>query len=199
MPLRVFMKKILPVLFLIACFGNIAYASGDAPGLVENWFAAMKRTVENPTTFDIYRPLNVHHMRWNFTDEQIARYNETPGGLGLGISRVEGYHEHFLYAMGFADSHSRFQGVFGYGWLASVFKPGSFFNISGGFTISAQMRNEYYYIPIPLPLPVAGVDVGPLSLQGAYVPGWRGFGNISIIWLNLKIPLKWLGRQNPPA
>jgi len=183
------MKKVLSILFFIVCLGSIAHASDNSAGLLGNWFAAMKRTATDPTTINIYRPLHVHHARFNYTDEQIARYNETPGGLGLGVSRFEGRIEHTLYAVGFTDSNYKFQGVFGYGWTAKALKPESFFNISGGFTITMQMRHEYNYIPLPLPLPLAGVNAGPIAVQASYVPGWDGIGHVAIIWLKLRIKI----------
>ena len=183
------MKKIFAILFFTVCFAGAAYAAEDSPGLFESWFAAMGRTLKSPTGIDIYRPVWVHHMRWNYSQEQIDRYNENPGGLGFGINRVEGYREHSLSALVFTDSNYRTQGVLGYGWLARLNEPGTFFNIGGGFTVTLQMRHEYFYIPLPLPLPLAGVDIGPFSLQTAYVPGWPGMGNVAIFWLRLTIPI----------
>jgi len=181
------MNKIFLILFFIACLGNTALASEDDSGWFSNWLTAMQQTVKSPTTYDVYLPFYVRHMRWNYSKEQIDRYNESPGGFGLGISRLDGYNEDTLYVMGFTDSNYHFQGVFGYGWLTKAFAPENFFNVSGGITISAQMRHEYNYIPIPLPLPLASVDFGPLSLQGSYVPGWPGMGNVAIFWVKLKI------------
>jgi len=183
------LNKFLLILFLTVSLGNTALASDNEPGLFENWFNAMERTVKAPTSYDLYRPLRVVHMRFNFTKEQIARYNEDPGGIGVGMSRIEGYNEHSLYAMGFRDSHSRVQGVLGYGWYHKLLKPGSLFNVSYGFTISGQMRHEYSYIPIPLPLPLLSADFGPFSAQAAYVPGGPGWGNIAIFWLKVRIPI----------
>ena len=181
----------------ITCFAGIARAAEDAgPGLFENWFAAVKRTAASPSAVDVYRPLTVYHMRWNYSDEDIARYNEEPGGFGVGLSRVEGHIEHSLTVMGFTDSNYYFQGVAGYGWLARVWGPEKFFNIGGGYTITLQMRHEYYYVPLPLPLPMAGIDAGPLSVQTAYVPGWPGMGNVAIVWARLKIPFKYFTGKN---
>lgn len=184
------MKKGISLLFLILCLVVSAHASREEPGVLDNWVSAMDRTVRSPTDLELYRPLHIHHMRWNYSREQISKYNEHPGGFGLGLSRAEGRYTHTLYALGFTDSNYYFQGVLGYAWLASVFETGSFFNVGGGFTISAHLRHEYHYIPIPLPLPLAGVEVGPVALQGAYVPGWHGMGNVALFWVKLKIPLQ---------
>ena len=182
------MKKIFSILFFIACLSCAAHAKEEKePGLFASWFTAMGRTLKSPTSYDIYRPVHVHHMRWNYSHEQIARYNERPGGLGFGISRTEERIEHSLYTLVFTDSNYYAQGVFGYSWMSKIFEPESFFNLSYGFTLSLQMRHEYNYIPAPLPLPLAGIDAGPISFQGAYVPGWPGMGNVAIFWVRLKL------------
>ena len=181
------MKKIFNILFLILCFGRCVSASAGEHGWWSDWLGAMKRTADDPTSYSVYRPVSVYHMRWNYEREAINRYNETPRGLGFGVSRVEGYSEHSLYFVGFSDSNYHFQGAFGYGRIYNIWRPGNFLNMGGGFTISAQMRSEYNHIPIPIPLPLASVDFGPFSMQAAYVPGWRGMGNVAIFQGKLRI------------
>ncbi|MDR1477173.1 MAG: hypothetical protein LBI17_03535 [Rickettsiales bacterium] len=159
----------------------------DDGGFWSDWGRLIERMADEPTSYEAYFPFAVRHMRWNYHRDEIDRYNESPGGLGFGISRNENHVEHSLYLVGFNDSNRYFQASFGYGWLAKIWNPGSFFNIGGGFTISAQMRHEYDHIPIPLPLPLAGADLGPVSVQAAYVPGWHGMGNVAIFWVKLRI------------
>lgn len=176
------MKKIFAILLCLSLPGQ-----GARAGVLGDWMEAMERTAEDPTSYDVYFPFAVRHARWNYTRETIDRYNEHPGGIGFGASRIDGRAEHSLYFVGFNDSNYHFQGSFGYGWLHRMLPAGSFLNLGGGFTISAQMRHEYSHIPIPLPLPFAGVDIGPVAIQAAYLPGWHGMGNVAIFWLKLRI------------
>ena len=39
-----------------------------------------------------------------------------------------------------------------------------------------------HYIPFPAALPLVSVGYKKFSLQGTYVPGRRGTGNIAFIW-----------------
>ena len=186
-------------------------APGRAPGATRPRPAAFKRSADadkpwyqrlwSPITnaydngdWEIYLPLRTHHLRSYYTADKIATYQESPRGFGLGSGL---YNEHGnwegVYAMAFQDSHFKPMYMAGYGWKA-MWRPAEDVRLGLGYTAGLMSRTDIIgYVPFPIVLPMASVAYKGLSLEGTFVPGGKGFGNIFFIWA------KWeLGKSGQP-
>ena len=181
------MKKNLLILLVLLMSSAQAHAqeSGD-PGLLSSAIEGFKKTLFQPTSYDLYIPFWTWHNRLAYSREKCKEYNEHPIGGGIGTTRIiDANTEHSMVFMVFDDSNYYPQGVGAYMWMKkATFGPG--FYVAGGAAITLQMRHEYNYIPLPLPLPVVEVGFRRLSIQGAYVPGWKGNGNVLFMWGKFK-------------
>lgn len=175
-------RTILTLCFLL--FSKISYAE-NLGEYFEIWTGNIKETWNNHQNFSVYVPINTWHNRWTYDREKIDEYNEFPLGLGLGISRYdENKNWHGLFAMGFKDSNSHLQTIFGYAFIKNwYYGENEDWRAGVGFATTLTQRHEYNMIPLPLPLPVAGVGYKNLSLQAAYVPGVRNHGNVLFTWI----------------
>lgn len=155
---------------------------------------------EDPTTFlggicarvdatwnqgrpDLLLPFRSHHLRFAYSRERIGELEENSWGLGYGRSRYDDEGNwHSLYAMGFRDSHGKFQPVVGYGykWIWGA-RDGLHAGL--GYTVLITARSDYgHYIPVPGVLPIASLNFSRAALNMAYVPGGKGNGNVLFLW-----------------
>lgn len=136
---------------------------------------------------DLYLPLHTHHLRSTWSDEQIARFNETPWGLGYGRSRVRDGRWESLYGMVFQDSNNKPQPLIGYGYQWLWGSPERL-RAGLGYTLLVTARDDIArYTPLPGILPIGSLQYGPVSLNASYVPGGRGFGNILFFWSRIEL------------
>lgn len=136
---------------------------------------------------DLYIPLHTHHLRSAYADEQIARFNETPWGLGYGRSRIKDDRWESLYGMVFQDSNNKPEPMIGYGYQWLWGNPQSL-RAGLGYTVLVTARNDIAsYMPLPGILPIGSLQYGKVSLNTAYVPGGRGFGNIFFFWSRIEL------------
>ncbi len=141
-------------------------------------------TTAQEGTSEIYFPVHTYHMRWAYTKEKINNYQENTLGLGYGRGRFdEQGNWHGLYAMGFQDSHFKPQWLAGYGWK-TYWRLSENTRFGLGYTAGFTTRSDLgHYTPIPVILPIGSIDYRETSLEAAYVPGGKGFGNILFFWL----------------
>ena len=123
------------------------------------------------------------HLPWAYSDTQNKDYQNWPPGFGLG----RGYFDnkgnwHGIFAMGFQDSHFKPEWAVGYGWKTYWQLPGEL-KFGLGYSAGVTTRTDIgHYTPIPYLLPIASIDFGRLSIEGVYVPGGKGNGNVMLIW-----------------
>lgn len=132
---------------------------------------------------ELYLPFHAHHVRSNYTREEIAEYRENTWGLGYGRSRynADGNWEG-VYGMVFLDSNSDIEPIVGYGYQWSAGQPTGF-HAGGGYTAMVTARARFaHYFPIPGVLPMGSVGYDKVNLNTTFVPGWGGFGQIFFFW-----------------
>lgn len=135
---------------------------------------------------EVYLPLYTYHMRFAYSRQKIDRFDETPHGIGVG----KGYYDtggdwHGLYAMGFHDSHFKPEYIAGYG-NKTFWRPTDDVRLGLGYTVFLTTRSDIgHYFPVPGVLPVASVEYRRLSLESAYLPGGKGYGNVLFFWTKL--------------
>ncbi|HEY0905991.1 MAG TPA: phospholipid:lipid A palmitoyltransferase, partial [Methylophilus sp.] len=68
-----------------------------------------------------------------------------------------------------------------YQWIKG--KPDGL-NAGLGYTalVTARARFANYMLPIPAVLPLASISYDKVSLNGTFVPGFQGFGQIFFFW-----------------
>jgi palmitoyl transferase len=134
---------------------------------------------------DLYVPLHTYHLRSAYSAEAIARFNETPLGLGYGRSRIKDNQWEGLYGFVFLDSNNKPEPIVGYGhqWLWG--SPQGL-RAGLGYTLLVTARNDILsYAPIPGILPMGSVYWGKLSVSATFLPGTSGNGNIFFFWSTL--------------
>lgn len=107
-----------------------------------------------------------------------------PWGLGYARLVQNDKEQYGLYAVVFEDSNYHMQSMFGY--IHSYFLNDHKIKFSLGYTVGFVQRHEYYYVPIPLPLPVIGINLDRLSIQSAYIPGFKNFGNVAFTYISFR-------------
>ena len=133
--------------------------------------------------WEFYLPLHTHHLRSKYTKEQIDSYQETPYGFGLGkgFYNEKGNWEG-VYGLAFQDSHFKPMYMLGYGWK-SVWNTSENTRFGLGYTAGLLSRTDINdYLPFPYILPIASFGYKNLSLEGTFIPGGQGNGNIFFIW-----------------
>jgi len=168
-------------------------AAEDKAGLIDRVKSELKLTYELGHT-EVYLPIHTFHAPWAYTEDQIKHYQNSPPGFGLGVGRYDDKGDwRGLYAMGFQDSHFKPEWIAGYGWKTYWQLPADL-RFGLGYTAGFTTRADYgHYTPIPLILPIASIDYRTLSLEGAYVPGGKGNGNVFFVWA------KWRTDGRSPA
>lgn len=132
--------------------------SDDSAGFLDT-FKKRIRQIWHSGTYDLYIPVNTWHNRLAY-DSRVSRYNEMPWGGGLGKSfKDEDGDRHYLFLMGFQDSHYMFQPYGGYAFLKKkYFDEKEDFSVGAGIVLGITARQEYDYVPLPLPLPIVGIQ-----------------------------------------
>ena len=120
---------------------------------------------------ELLLPAHTWHNRWHYSHKQIESYNENPWGIGLAKTYEDAQHRHRLFVLTFQDSFNKPEPTFGYSWqliwLAEhTVRPT--LGVVAGFTL----RENYHWIPLPAAIPIAGLDIGPLSLETTYLIGF---------------------------
>lgn len=169
---------LLPTAALAACSGEDSMPAEVCRHVSQLW---------DEGSNDLYVPLHTHHLRSAWSDEQIARFNETPWGLGYGRSRTKDDHWEGLYGMVFQDSNNKPEPMIGYAYQWLWGSPESL-RAGLGYTLLVTARNDISnYVPLPGILPIGSLRYGKVSLNTTYVPGGRGFGNIFFFWSRIEL------------
>lgn len=160
--------------------------SGDGLG----FFGTFKKRISqvwHSDTYDLYLPLYTWHNRLAY-DSRVHKYNERPWGGGLGKSfKDEDGDRHYLFLMGFQDSHYMFEPYGGYAFMKNKhFDEKEDFSAGVGIVLGITARQEYDYVPLPLPLPIVGVQYKSLAIEAAYIPGTKNNGNVLFTWARLQ-------------
>ncbi|ASQ30806.1 putative phospholipid:lipid A palmitoyltransferase PagP [Campylobacter avium LMG 24591] len=151
---------------------------------IVDYFHGQFKDIYHNGSHGIIVPLNTWHNRLAYDDEHISRYNEMPWGLGYARLVQNDKEQYGLYAVVFEDSNYHMQSMFGY--IHSYFLNDHKIKFSLGYTVGFVQRHEYYYVPIPLPLPVIGINLDRLSIQSAYIPGFKNFGNVAFTYISFR-------------
>lgn len=132
---------------------------------------------------ELLLPFHTHHLPFAYSKEKIDSFVEDTWGVGYGRSRYdERGNWHSLYAMGFRDSHGKFEPVVGYGYQWTWGDPKRAY-AGVGYTVLLTARSDIgHYAPIPGILPIASVGYGRGALSMTYVPGGNGNGNVLFFW-----------------
>jgi hypothetical protein len=132
---------------------------------------------------ELYLPFKTYHMRWAYERERIDNYQESPFGLGYGRGLYDQKGNWSgLYAMGFQDSHNKPQWMAGYAWKA-MWGDRAGWNAGLGYTLLVTARADIgRYTPFPGLLPIASIGYKKISVEGTYVPGGKGYGNVLFFW-----------------
>ena len=177
------MKRIVR-LYLAGVFAVVAPLANaeDQPGWIDRAWTELKMTYELGNT-EYYATFRTWHLPWAYNQDQNKEYQNWPLGFGLGRGHFDDKGNwHGVYAMGFQDSHFKPEWNIGYGWK-TFWRPVGDLKVGLGYTAGLTARTDIaHYTPVPMILPIASVDYGKLSLEGAYVPGGKGFGNVILIW-----------------
>lgn len=186
----------IPIHWLTAAtilFTGIPASAEDSPGWLAQATNGVIKTYREGTP-EYYLPVRTWHMRWAYTREKIDSFQENTLGLGYGRGRFDDKGNwHGLYAMGFQDSHFKPEWLAGYGWK-TYWRLSEDVRLGLGYTAGVTARSDLgHYAPVPVILPLGSLDYREVSLESAYVPGGRGFGNILFFWL------KWRPGQHSAA
>jgi hypothetical protein len=122
-------------------------------------------------------------MRFAYTREKINSYQENPPGLGIGRGLYDSDGDwKGIYAMGFQDSHFKPMWMAGYAY-ETFWHPGGNWKLGAGYTAFLATRSDIgNYTPFPGILPVASVRYRQVSIETAYIPGGKGYGNVLFFW-----------------
>lgn len=167
-----------------------AAVAGDPPGWLEAARSEVEETWRRGTT-EYYFTFRTWHTPWAYSEEKNSQYQNWPPGFGIGRGHFDDKGNwHGLYAMGFQDSHFKPEWVLGYGWKKYWAGPWDT-RLGLGYTAGLSARADIgHYVPFPIILPIASADLGNVSLEAAYVPGGKGYGNVMLLWV------KWRSGAN---
>ncbi|SNU86559.1 lipid IV(A) palmitoyltransferase PagP [Pandoraea sputorum] len=183
---RVFSMSSLCVASAVASLMPLTAHADDSPGVISTWTGAIAdefREIATEGASELYVPLHTHHLRFAYTREKIAQYNENPWGLGYGRVLSDGKNgSRMLYAMAFKDSHNDWSPMAGYGRIWNVANAGPV-RFGLGYTVFLMSRSDTLGgVPFPAALPLAEVGIGRAAVATAYVPGGKGNGNVLFIF-----------------
>lgn len=181
------MIKKLALTVLIAAFPHVnAFAETPSDGMWSN----IKNTLSSTwaaDSYELYLPVNTWHNRHYYSQEKIDGYNEQPWGMGIGKYRYDEDGDwHGIYAMAFADSHSKIQPVAGYAFQ-KMWYPSNNIRLGAGYTLGLTLREDFNYMPLPVIAPLASVEYKQLALQSTYIFGGKGNGNILFTWIKWQV------------
>ncbi|MBY0345861.1 MAG: hypothetical protein K2P98_03220 [Neisseriaceae bacterium] len=136
--------------------------------------------------WEVIVPFSTYHMRNAYTPEQIAGYEESPPGFGLGKGQINssGNYEG-LYAMGYQDSHHYPSWQVGYVWQAIWPVINEEFRVGVGYTAFILAREDIaHYRPFPAAAPMASIAYKNLAVDLTFIP----FSNV--FFSNIKLAIK---------
>lgn len=162
--------------------GTVLSCSLSTPARADSLWESARNEVQHvwdDGTLDAYLPLNTYHMRWAYSKEKIAEFNENPWGFGLGRSlRDDNDNWHALYAMAFLDSHKEVEPIVGYAYTHPFARAGEW-RAEIGYTAFITSRTDTLHsFPFPGVLPLVGLSYGKLTINSTYIPGGKGNGNV---------------------
>jgi lipid IVA palmitoyltransferase len=130
------------------------------------------KTIWNVGRSDVYVPGYIWHLPYNYSEEQLARYNSAAWGFGLGRTlRSSPNRPRSLYAIVSADSYANPQYMVGYAWSARWRPGGNAFSLGGGYTaVLIGREDKLNYTPLPMVMPLGSVGFSRFELMGVYVP-----------------------------
>lgn len=175
------MKDALSPLALAAVALGLPVWAQATPGFFDRVRNELGDTWRQGTT-EYYATFRTWHSPWAYSEERNKQYQNWPPGFGLGRGRFDDKGNwHGLYAMVFQDSHFKPEWSVGYGWKTYWRAPGDI-RLGLGYTAGFTARTDYaHYVPVPLILPMVSADYGKLSVEGVYVPGGKGYGNVMLL------------------
>ena len=181
--------------------GRRARQSADGRG----WFERIWSPVSNAYrhgALELYLPFHAHHLRSQYSAEKIATYRENTFGFGIGSGLYDAQGNwDGVFAMAFQDSHSKPMYMAGYGWQA-IWRPLRDTRVGLGYAAGLASRSDVWdYKPFPFVLPVGSVAYRNFSLNGAFIPGGRGWGNVAFLWAKWEFgkPGEPIGTPAPAA
>ena len=161
-------------------------SSAKTPADERSWYLRMWDPLSNAYdngAWEFYLPLVTHHLRSQYTAEKIAGFQERPLGFGVGrgVYDEKGNWDG-VYGMAFQDSHSKPMYMLGYGWK-SIWRPAEDVRLGLGYAAGLMSRTDiFHYVPFPAVLPMASLAYKNFNLEGIFLPGGKGNGNIFFIW-----------------
>lgn len=157
-----------------ACDDPASFVGGICKRLSDTW---------SQGRHDVLLPLYSYHLRSAYTKEKIESFEENSWGLGYGRTRYDDEGNwHTLYAMGFRDSHGKFQPIAGYGhqWMWGERES---LHAGLGYTVFVTARSDIgRYLPLPGILPIASVNYRRTAMNMSFMPGGKGNGNVLFLW-----------------
>ena len=128
---------------------------------------------------DLYLSGYAWHNRFTYSKEKIAHFNELALGGGMGKTYFDSNgNSHSLYAIGFSDSHSRFQPVVGY-LYQHLFTITPNLKTGLGYTVLVTQRQDMFkHRPFPGILPWGSIQYKQAGIGATYIPGSKGAGNV---------------------
>ena len=178
------MKFLYFVSILLTCaIPCVAVAEAEEVATERTWQDEFMDTWNSPN-WECIIPVNTWHNRWTYDHETVHTYNERPWGFGIGKYRIdEKGNRHSLAALTFQDSHDSPEPTFAYSWQA-VWREDKTIRPTLGLMGGITFRKDYHWLPIPAVLPVAGLDIGPVSIENTYIPGLGGNnGHVLFTWM----------------
>lgn len=175
-------KTILAAL-LTVCLSGPVWAACEDPSTLVGGLCKRLGDTWNLGRHDLLLPFYSYHLRFAYSGDKINSFEENAWGLGYGRSRYDDDGNwHTLYAMGFRDSHGKFEPVLGYGYQWMWGERESL-HAGLGYTVLVTARSEIgHYLPVPGVLPIASVNYRRSAMNMAYVPGGKGNGNVLFLW-----------------
>lgn len=156
-----------------ACDSGYRYVDSACQEVADTW---------QQGSDDLYLPFHAYHLRSAYSQKQIDGFREDSWGIGYGHSRYVNGDWSGVYGMGFLDSHSNIEPILGYAhqWM---WGQKNNWHAGLGYTAFITAREDVnHYVPFPAVLPIASVNYDKVSVNGTYVPGGEGYGNILFFW-----------------
>lgn len=160
----------------------------DAP----NWYSGIWKTWKETAAqgdSSLLVPINVLHMRFYYTPEQIANYTEWPLGVGFGRTRVDDTTSRMVFALTMQDSFGDLEYEVGYVWLRNRYPIAGHrtFHLGFGYSLNLLVRRKFGYYPVPVVLPMASIGYRRFTVGATYVPGVAGIGNVLVTGAHLML------------
>ena len=177
---------------LLRLLAFVFFAVLSLPGRADDGAPWYDRAWQNVTdayylgNTEYYATFRTWHPHGIYSEDQIKTYQNWPFGLGVGRGRYDDKGDwRGVYVMGFQDSHFKPEWIVGYGWKTH-WQIGAESRVGLGYTAGVTTRTDYgNYTPVPLLLPIATLEYRNFSVEGAWVPGGRHYGNVVLFWLKM--------------